>query len=134
MTPTRGSRRRGGERGRAAMDRPGNPRHPGVALYAAAARRRAACDQPDRLRPLNRLKHARFWFSQLTLIHALCLWEMPEPNGQDPGRAGAQSTGEDDSKQPAHQPRWIEQRLKRTDRGDLPPCLTTNRKSLHTEP
>jgi len=210
--------------------------------YAANRRRRHPHARPEARvylaeQALEMLKHARFWFSQLTLIHALCLWEMPEPNGQDPGRAGAQSTGEDDSKRPAHQrgsnpeaivkhwletarnpghpfvteagelavqalktgcpekylwidesgvvsrvgahatgraryrkhnlwippstgwvalepraqqlvadvllllnlaergeePRWIEQRLKRTDRGDLPPCLTTNRKPLDPE-
>ena len=29
---------------------------------------------------MEMLKRARFWFTQLTLIHALCLWEMPEPS------------------------------------------------------
>ena len=29
---------------------------------------------------LEMLRRARFWFTQLTLIHALCLWEMPEPS------------------------------------------------------
>jgi hypothetical protein len=28
---------------------------------------------------LEMLQRARFWFTQLTLIHALCLWEMPDP-------------------------------------------------------
>ena len=28
---------------------------------------------------MEMLKKARFWFTQLTLIHALCLWEMPDP-------------------------------------------------------
>jgi hypothetical protein len=36
---------------------------------------------------LEMLKHARYWFSQLTLIQALCLWEIQEgewaPDGQD---------------------------------------------------
>ena len=27
---------------------------------------------------MEMLKKARFWFTQLTLIHALCLWEMPD--------------------------------------------------------
>jgi len=207
--------------------------------YAANRRRRHPHARPEARvylaeQALEMLKHARFWFSQLTLIHALCLWEMPEPGAQDPGRAGAQFTGAEDSKQPADQrgsnpeaivkhwleaarnpghpfvieagelavqalktgrperylwidesgvvskvgaraaglpryrkqnlwippstgwvalepraqqlvadvllllnlaergdePRWIEQRLKRTDRGDLPPCLTANRKPL----
>ncbi len=52
---------------------------------------------------MEMLKHARFWFSQLTLIHALCLWEMPEPEAQDLGRTGAQFTGREDTKQQAHQ-------------------------------
>jgi hypothetical protein len=36
---------------------------------------------------LEMLKHTRYWFSQLTLIQALCLWEIQEgewaPDGQD---------------------------------------------------
>jgi hypothetical protein len=36
------------------------------------------------------LENARFWFSQLTLIQALCLWEMPESDAQRPGNAGTQ--------------------------------------------
>ncbi|MEU6232667.1 NACHT domain-containing protein [Kitasatospora sp. NPDC047058] len=28
------------------------------------------------------LARSRFWFSQLTLIHALCLWELPDHSGQ----------------------------------------------------
>ncbi|GAA1176310.1 hypothetical protein GCM10009664_48900 [Kitasatospora gansuensis] len=28
------------------------------------------------------LSRARFWFSQLTLIHALCLWELPDHTGR----------------------------------------------------
>jgi hypothetical protein len=27
------------------------------------------------------LKYARFWFTQLTLIHALCLWALPDDTG-----------------------------------------------------
>ncbi len=30
---------------------------------------------------LEMLKGARYWFSQLTLIHALCLWAMPDSDG-----------------------------------------------------
>ncbi|GAA0672955.1 hypothetical protein GCM10010193_26970 [Kitasatospora atroaurantiaca] len=30
------------------------------------------------------LARARFWFSQLTLIHALCLWELPDHTGRTP--------------------------------------------------
>jgi hypothetical protein len=40
---------------------------------------------------LEMLKKARFWFTQLTLIHALCLWEMPDPRisaDEKPGRRG----------------------------------------------
>ena len=29
---------------------------------------------------MEMLKRARFWFTQLTLIQALCLWEMPDPS------------------------------------------------------
>lgn len=44
---------------------------------------------------MEMLKRARFWFSQLTLIHALCLWEMPEPAGQR--RNGAVTHSDDPS-------------------------------------
>jgi hypothetical protein len=43
---------------------------------------------------MEMLKRARFWFSQLTLIHALCLWEMPEPTEQRDDGAAAGSSGE----------------------------------------
>ena len=42
---------------------------------------------------MEMLKRARFWFTQLTLIHALCLWEMPDPSmsrGDNTGRRGDQ--------------------------------------------
>lgn len=76
--------------------------------YAANRRRRHPHARPEARvylaeQALEMLKHARFWFSQLTLIHALCLWEMPEPDAQDPDRADAQFAGEENSKQPAHQ-------------------------------
>lgn len=37
---------------------------------------------------LEMLRRARFWFTQLTLIHALCLWEMPDPSLSRYDRAG----------------------------------------------
>src|SRR5262249_56293389 len=52
---------------------------------------------------LEMVGHGGLWFAELTLIHALCLWEMPEPDAQDPDRADAQFAGEENSKQPAHQ-------------------------------
>ncbi|WP_235502812.1 MULTISPECIES: NACHT domain-containing protein [unclassified Kitasatospora] len=30
------------------------------------------------------LAHARYWYSQLTLIHALCLWELPDSTNEGP--------------------------------------------------
>ncbi|GAA2751680.1 NACHT domain-containing protein [Kitasatospora cinereorecta] len=30
------------------------------------------------------LTHARYWYSQLTLIHALCLWELPDHTEDEP--------------------------------------------------
>jgi len=44
-------------------------------------------------RAMEMLKKARFWFSQLTLIHALCLWEMPDQSGQRDDRTGTRSNG-----------------------------------------
>ena len=43
---------------------------------------------------MEMLRRARFWFTQLTLIHALCLWEMPDPRisaNDEPGRRGNRS-------------------------------------------
>jgi hypothetical protein len=40
---------------------------------------------------MEMLRRARFWFTQLTLIQALCLWEMPDPRitaDDKPGRRG----------------------------------------------
>jgi len=63
------------------------------------------------------LESARFWFSQLTLIQALCLWEMPEPGAQQPRDAGIRTNGESRGKNPAHRhgsnpeaivERWLE--------------------------
>jgi hypothetical protein len=56
---------------------------------------------------MEMLKRARFWFTQLTLIHALCLWEMPDPgmsrqaatdrrsNGNHAAEGGAHGHGSD---------------------------------------
>jgi hypothetical protein len=33
------------------------------------------------------IKRPRFWFSRLTLLHALCLWTLPDNPDQQPGRA-----------------------------------------------
>jgi hypothetical protein len=35
------------------------------------------------------LRSTGFWFSRLTLLHALCLWALPEPGGGQPGRRRA---------------------------------------------
>jgi hypothetical protein len=42
---------------------------------------------------MEMLKRARFWFSQLTLIQALCLWEMPDPSVPRDDKAGIRSNG-----------------------------------------
>jgi hypothetical protein len=52
--------------------------------YAANRRSRHPHAQPATRnymaeQAMEMLKRARFWFTQLTLIHALCLWEMPDP-------------------------------------------------------
>jgi hypothetical protein len=49
------------------------------------------------------LENAHFWFSQLTLIQALCLWEMPEPGVQRPDSASARLNGEGQAKNRTHQ-------------------------------
>jgi hypothetical protein len=63
------------------------------------------------------LAHARFWFSQLTLIHALCLWEMPEPGTQPARGAPARPDTQSRRGRTAHPPgsnpeaivaRWLE--------------------------
>lgn len=76
--------------------------------YAANRRRRHPHARPEARvylaeQALEMLKHARFWFSQLTLIHALCLWEMPEPGAHGAGRPGAQFNGGENSRQPVNQ-------------------------------
>ena len=42
---------------------------------------------------MEMLKRARFWFTQLTLIQALCLWEMPEPSMSRYDRTGRRGDG-----------------------------------------
>ena len=51
---------------------------------------------------MEMLKRARFWFSQLTLIHALCLWEMPEPAGQRHNSAATRPNGQSSTRDRAH--------------------------------
>ena len=62
--------------------------------YAANRRSRHPLTSPETIAYLaeqatEMLESARFWFSQLTLIQALCLWQMAEPETQRAGRAGA---------------------------------------------
>ena len=54
------------------------PRHPLTSPQARAFLAEQATEM---------LENARFWFSQLTLIQALCLWEMPESEMRRPGDA-----------------------------------------------
>jgi hypothetical protein len=42
---------------------------------------------------MEMLKRARFWFTQLTLIQALCLWEMPDPSMSRYDRTGRRGNG-----------------------------------------
>jgi hypothetical protein len=44
---------------------------------------------------MEMLKRARFWFTQLTLIHALCLWEMLDPSMSGDDTNGRRSNGND---------------------------------------
>ena len=47
------------------------------------------------------LKYSRYWFTQLTLIHALCLWALPDERDTSiPGRARGKS-GSADGQEPA---------------------------------
>jgi hypothetical protein len=66
---------------------------------------------------MEMLKTARFWFSQLTLIHALCLWEMPDSSGPRDGIADIRSNGARTARNQAPRPgtnpeaivgRWLE--------------------------
>ena len=51
---------------------------------------------------LEMLKKARFWFTQLTLIHALCLWEMPDPRMSQDDKTGRPGEGNNAAKSQAH--------------------------------
>ena len=51
---------------------------------------------------LEMLKRARFWFTQLTLIHALCLWEMPDPRISLDDKTGRRGNGSNAAKSQAH--------------------------------
>ena len=42
---------------------------------------------------IEMLRRARFWFTQLTLIHALCLWEMPDPKISADDETGRRGNG-----------------------------------------
>ena len=55
---------------------------------------------------LEMLKWARFWFTQLTLIHALCLWEMPDPSMSQDDKTGRRSNGSNAAENQAHQHGW----------------------------
>jgi hypothetical protein len=62
--------------------------------YAANRRYRRSWNQADPRewladRALGMLKWSRFWFTHVTLLHALCLWELPD--GRDGNRAQARS-------------------------------------------
>jgi hypothetical protein len=64
--------------------------------HAANRRRRHPHARPETRvylaeQAMEMLKNASFWFSQLTLIHALCLWEMPEPDLQRLDNAASRS-------------------------------------------
>lgn len=52
---------------------------------------------------LEMLKKARFWFTQLTLIHALCLWEMPDPNTSRDDKTGRGGDGGSAAEKQPHQ-------------------------------
>jgi len=52
---------------------------------------------------LGMLKKARFWFTQLTLIHALCLWEMPDPSTSQDDKNGRRGNGSNAAEKQPHQ-------------------------------
>ena len=52
---------------------------------------------------MEMLKRARFWFTQLTLIHALCLWEMPDPRMSRDDKTGRRGNGSNAAESQAHQ-------------------------------
>jgi hypothetical protein len=51
---------------------------------------------------LEMLKKTRYWFSQLTLIQALCLWEMPDPGGPRDDSASVRASREGPASNPAN--------------------------------
>jgi hypothetical protein len=51
---------------------------------------------------MEMLKRARFWFTQLTLIHALCLWEMPDLSASREDTTGRRSNGNNAADSGAH--------------------------------
>ena len=51
---------------------------------------------------MEMLKRARFWFTQLTLIHALCLWEMPDPSMSRDDKTGRRGNGSNAARSQAH--------------------------------
>jgi hypothetical protein len=55
---------------------------------------------------LEMLKRARFWFTQLTLIHALCLWEMPDRSMSKDDKTGRRGNGSNATKSQAHPHGW----------------------------
>jgi len=52
---------------------------------------------------LEMLRKARFWFAQLTLIQALCLWEMPDPRISADDRTGRRGNGSNATESQVHQ-------------------------------
>jgi NACHT domain len=60
--------------------------------FAANRRRRHPHTRPETQAYLaeqarEMLRNARFWFSRLTLVHALCLWSLPDGPGAPPAQA-----------------------------------------------
>ena len=49
-------------------------------------------------------RKARFWFTRLTLIHALCLWEMPDPRISADDEPGHRDNGSDAAGSQVHRP------------------------------
>ncbi len=65
--------------------------------YAANRRYRRSGNQADPRewladQAMEMLKRSRFWFTHLTLLHALCLWELPD--GRNGDRAPTRSAGD----------------------------------------
>jgi len=53
---------------------------------------------------MEMLRRARFWFTQLTLIHALCLWEMPDPRISADDKPGRRGDGSNAAGSQVHRP------------------------------